>query len=215
MKRLCILVCTLIISSAVLGQTIQQPPGPQSPSQGQQIVSGEVIVKFAPGTRGHQVYKKALADEPNSEAELAALATDLSSELGIPVAIDQLSSGQEFIIAVHTDAVLAKLIAYLESRADVKDAHLLTDTKPRRLYRNPTVSVEFRADSQIVEDESALKAFVDEVANQSGIEVTTARAPHTIELEVDIRALTMDLIQRLRQRSDVEYAQANFLMEPL
>jgi hypothetical protein len=79
-------------------------------------------------------------------------------------------------------------------------------------YWNPTVEVEFQAESTLRQTEH-LKRFAAEVGDDVDFAVT-ARAPSTVELVIDMSSVATELVERLKRRADVEYAQRDLLMQP-
>ena len=190
--------------------------------QTQPITGEQVIVKFAPHTQAREVTVGAITAGPDAQAHLAGLADSLSAELGIPLRIIRPTSGQELVVAINAGALAAKLVAYLGARADVKSARLLDAAdKTRQRYWNPTVAVEFQADSTLGQVLAAapagntedLKGFAAEVGDDVGFPVS-ASAPQTVELVIDMSSVATDLVERFKRRPDVEYAQRDLLMRP-
>ena len=165
----------------------------------------------------------ALTIGPDSQARLAGLAASLSAELNMPLQIVRPTSGQELVIAINADALASRLVAHLRARADVKAARLLeAGDKARQRYWNPTIAVEFQVESTLGQalaepsegNAERLKGFATEVGDDVGFPVS-ARAPQTVELMIDMSSVATDLVERLKQRTDVEYAQRDLLMRPL
>ena len=202
-------------------QAVETQSG-QPPPQSQRMMPGQLIVKFTDGSAAHQVYVRALAAGTNSAAQLAGLTARLSAELGIPLTIEQLTSGQEFIISIDVDTLMEKLVEYLNTRTDIKQARLLdTGNSTEPLYHNPVVVVDFKPDSTMGQAltrdpevrREAAHSFAAEVGKSTAIPVS-AQLPQTLELVVDMSTVTTHLLQRLKRRPDVEYAQLNVMVQP-
>lgn len=192
------------------------------PPQPQPILGEQIIVKFAAHTPARDVAASALAGGPEIQARLNGLSASLSAELGIPLRIVRPTSGQELVIAIDTDALASRLVAHLSARADVKGVRLLeTGDKARQRYWNPTIAVEFQAESPLGQalaepsegDAERLKGFAAEVSDDVGFPVS-ARAPRTVELIIDMSSVATDLVEQLKRRTDVEYAQRDRLLRP-
>ena len=90
-----------------------------------------------------------------------------------------------------------------------------------RLYRNPVVVIDFKPDSTMsqaldknTDDLMAVaQNFAAGAHKDTGIPVS-AQWPQPLTLVVDMNTVTTDLLQRFRQRPDVEYAQPNVMMQP-
>lgn len=197
---------------------------PGAPLSEQQPMLGEqVIVKFVRGSFGQQTFAAALSGGAEAQARLGALAARLSGELRIPLRIERLTSGQEFVLAMDTYGLASRLVDYLRARPDLWRVQLVPDgDRAHQRYWNPIVLAEVRAESplgQALAQAAAdplehLKRFAAQVSQDLGFPVS-ARAYRPVEFVVDVSIVATELLARLKQRPDVEYAQRDLLMRPL
>ncbi len=80
----------------------------------------ELIVKFAVGSEGRQTTLQAMQAGTAAEAHLQPLAQSLSEQINIPLTITRATSGQEVILAVDRDALMAELMERLQQRSDIE-----------------------------------------------------------------------------------------------
>ncbi len=194
------------------------PPPEQQPMLGEQV-----IVKFARGSAGQEAFAAALSGGPEAQARLGALAARLTAELRIPLRIERLTSGQEFVLAVDANGLASRLVDYLRARPDLRRVQLVQDGDlAQQRYWNPTVVAEIRAESplgQTLAEAGAdplehLKRFADQVSHDVGFPVGVL-AHRPVELVIDVSSVATQLLARLKQRPDVAYAQRDLLMRPL
>ncbi len=198
-----LLLWAMLWSAVFPTQATAQTPSPPG---------DEVIVKFANGSRGQQIYRSAVSGGPRAEAELDTLAAELSDALDIPVRIDRLASGQEFILSVDTAILEKRLLGRLADHPQVSKASPLPGAAG--------AVVELKANSPLYEalggdreNTAAGERFAAVIGQPLGIELAV-RAPRLLELTIHREALVAALLEKLRQRPDVEYAQANRLLQP-
>jgi len=210
------LVCGISTLCAAGGVRIEPP------SQEARYVPGELIVKFYPASQAGQVVAQALQDDAHQDAQLQALQQSLSRELGVHLDIRQITSGREIVLSVNAQALAARVVEQLRAREEVKTAQLL-EAGEGQLPGNPKVLVEFAPDSTAarslsapVEQSQEVQRLVKALEGEVGAPLIP-EPPETgqLILVLDLASLTADLLKRIRQRSDVEYAQPNVLLQPL
>jgi len=163
--------------------------------------------------------------QPN--AAIVRLVQTLSAQLNVPLQAHRVTSGGELVWSVDTNAVAQQVASHLERRDDIQRALPITaDTSKGPGYQNPNVLIEFTPDSKyaktlaktLQESPTSLpvwQGFSRSVGNDLGLPLTIQpeQVPRLI-LAVHMESLLAELVERLRQRSDVEYAQPNFLLQP-
>ena len=220
MKRL-----VTVLAAWTLAASYPAAAGPSGmpPSQARPMMAEQVIVKFARGTPGYEVYVAVLADGPQAEDRLGALAARLSGDLKVPLRIERLTSGQEFVLSLDADTMASRLVEYLETRPDLRGVRVLeAGDRARQRYWYPAVAIEIRAESRLGQDLAApsanraeiLKIFSAEVGGDIGFPVSV-RSSRPVELVIDISTVAADLVEKLERRPDVEYAQLDLRMRPV
>ena len=174
----------LLLAAAVA----QASPAREEARSGSGFVPGEAIVKFRGETTG-------------TEARLSAL----SREIGLPLELKRHGSAGELVLALKVETVAARLLEQLR-----KDTRLAQVTRVEGGSTKPAEAIEFHC--RAVEARDGDHELVDGLARSAGLPVTGAvGADKELHLTLDLRALTLELIERLRKRPDVEYAQPNYL----
>jgi hypothetical protein len=210
------LVCGISTLCAAGGVRIEPPP------QEARYVPGELIVKFSPASQAGQVAAQALLGDARQDAQLQALEQSLSRELNVHLDIRQITSGREIVLSVDTQALVSRVVEQLRTREEVKTAKLL-EAGEGQFLGNPKVLVEFapgskaaRSLSAPVEQSQEVQRVVKELEGEVGARLIP-ELPETSQLilVLDLASLTADLLKRIRQRGDVEYAQPNVLLQPL
>jgi hypothetical protein len=121
-----------------------------------------------------------------------------------------------------------QVAAHLQRRDDVQRAMpMATDPATQGPgHRNPKVLIEFTPDSNAAktlakalrespESSSALQGLAESIGDDLDLPLTMQ--PEEVQrlvLIVDMESVIAELVERLRQRSDVEYAQPTFLLKP-
>lgn len=180
---------------------------------GAPMVSGDLIVKFRDASEPGAQLAAVLAGQ-RTVATMVPLATRLSAELGVPLALVQVTSGREALLALDREALGRALLARAGREAAVRRASVAPPPAPAGLPGSELVlRIEMHASTQA----AARDALGTRLALGQLVRPRLAlaeAAAGTVSLHYDIDALTLALITRLQQRADVEYAQANRLLRP-
>lgn len=167
---------------------VQVSPSREEARSRPAFVPGEAIVKLRGETTG-------------AEARLSALAR----AVGLPLELKRSGSAGELVVAVDFETVAARLLEQLR-----KDTRLARVTRVKGGSATPAEAIEFHC--RAVEAREGDREIVDGLARSAGLPLTGAvGADKDLRLTLDLRALTLELIERLRKRPDVEYAQPNYL----
>ena len=215
----------IALVAVALSGAPQEPAKPEAATT--QFASGEVIVKFTGGSKAAEIVHQALQDETKSNAQLASHFSGMAQEIGIPFQVKQLTSGGEVVFSVQERDLISKLSEQLkQSRcvAEVRETEFKDKDKgPMRATTGLLVS--FRAGSRPAKavagapanaqlNDPDLQKFIEKLEQKLGFAVA-ARINEKKEflMSVDVRAVTLELVKRLANRADVEYAQPNFLLQ--
>jgi hypothetical protein len=185
---------------------------------------GEVLVRFAPGTPGSEAAAQAARSDPPTYGAFQPVTDRLHDDLGVPLNAVRLSAGGWVVLAVNGDALGQRLAARAAARANVVGAEVAPAEPPRPAggVSAPGIRVRFRsgtAEAQAVAARLAdarderLAAVVGSLETDLGVSFTAeAAAPETLVLKVDLRALTLNLVERIKQLPGVEAAQPNYVL---
>lgn len=182
------------------------------------FVPGEVVVKFRSDSKpAGLVNPKEETSEP-TEA-LVSYLHSLSSELGIPIEPRRLGSGGSLLLSINQAELLARWSKRVRALETVKDVRLLLTEGPPA---QPSLQVEFAKGSPEEKVLSQLAASGKEtgpelqsinarLSHELGVPLMTTVSPFgRLQIRPDNRALTLDLVERLKKRNEIEYAQPNF-----
>jgi hypothetical protein len=167
----------------------QAPPPPEEARSRPTFVVGEAIVKFRGG-------------KASDEARLSAL----SREVGLPLERKRSGSAGEVVVSVDFAKVAERLLEQLR-----KDSRLAEVTRVEGSSTRPTEAIDFRCRAGGAREGD--REIVGALARSAGLPLTGAVGPdQDLRLTLDLRALTLELIERLRKRPEVESAQPNYLV---
>jgi hypothetical protein len=197
-----------------------------TPANGQPpFVAGDLIVKFRDGDEAGQVVARAMrADQPLPE--VAPVAARLSAELGLPLVATRVTSGRELVLGIDRDRLAQALRERLARDPAVRGVTPIAAPKTVLPAAQVALAVELapntEAERQVREAARAghqsgpgIDALVARMAG--GADPRPAgRVTERGELVVaiDVAALTRELVERLKRRPDVEYAQVSQIVRP-
>jgi hypothetical protein len=194
----------------------------QEKSAAQLFAPGEIIVKFSGKSEGGQISARAIAEGTPSDAALTSYIQVLSKEVGVPLEVKQLGSGGSLVVAVRRPELIAILLKRLRETTDVKETRVVSGNDPTA----PAVEVDFvqgSPETEVLAQESSetgapgpqAQAITERLKHACGLALTSRIVSRSqIVVTPDLRALTLDLAARLSKRTDVEYAQPNFIRRP-
>jgi hypothetical protein len=206
-------VIVALLALAVAGcaaARVQEPPRPAAPTpaSGQKVpfVPGEVIVKFKASTEAGSIATAPPGGDP--EPAFKSLATRLSSETGWPVEVRQALSGGDLLVAVRFDTMAERLLEQARRETSLADPSL--ECAEGEVRATPRVRARVTAKTP---DAAALAT---RFSSALGFPVVArAESDGAIALTVDAEAATRSLVETLKRRSDVEYAQPNHVLKKI
>lgn len=179
---------------------------------GAPMISGDLIVKFRDTSEPGRQLAAVLAGQRDT-ASAAPVASSLSADLGLPLVLVQVTSGREALLALDREALGRSLLARAGREAQVQRA---TMTVPPPGGGLPGAELVLRIELRPAAPAATAQAVASRLAlpRMPAPRVQDEASGQALRLAYDIDALTLALIERLQQRSDVEYAQANRLLRP-
>ncbi len=203
-------------SSLIPAQANDKPP----------FVAGDLIVKFTAASEPGTLVTRALQGGGQAaDRQLAALATRLSRELGVAVAAVRVTSGNELVLSINRDQLAQSLRRVVTRDPAVRAATRIDPPKTVLPAAQIALALDLRRDSEA----GSLVRRTTQAGKQTSNEIEAlvkklsvgARPQPTghvsnrgqLVLTVDITALTLDLIERLKRRPDVEYAQPSHIVK--
>ena len=176
--------------------------GAQAPAP---AMAGDLIVKF----RDQSEFGAAMAAVLGGQRTLASaapLAARLATELGVPLLLVQVTSGREALLAIDRKVLLGNLAASAARQTGVARAEPVTAPTSGL----PPAQASLRLSLQ---GGTAAASVASSLSVGGLVQPSVAEGPGgSVLLHYDLQALTQALLQRLGQRPEVEYAQANRLL---
>jgi hypothetical protein len=176
----------------------------------QTVVSGEVLLKFAPGSNGRVEVEKALQTSPSDLAALAPIIEALQREVRLPLTAVRLASGGWILLKLDADRLVAQVAKRLGQRGDVRSV-IPAPAEPgarsgTSLPKGLLVEFATRIPEPETEDSQKLAREIDLPLSGSIPENNRLR------LEIDWQELTRILVERLKTLRDIEAAQPNYVL---
>jgi hypothetical protein len=201
---------------------IANPVHAQEKSTPQAFVPGEIVIKFAAGSRASELAASASGKSDQPNAPLSSYIESLARETGVPFKVKQLGSGGNLIVEIQRDELISRLLNHLRAIPNIKEAKSLSGrTVPPGSQTLVQVvflpnSCEADAVARIAGSGrttgSELKPIVEKLQRETGISLRAQVDPsRTLAITPDLDVLTIDLAARLARLVDVEYAQPNFI----
>jgi hypothetical protein len=185
------------------------------------FVLGDVVIKFRPKTKvGESIDSKAGTSGPTEP--LLDYLRGVSAELSVPLQVKRLGSGGSVILTINQAELLASWSERLRAKENVNRVQLSSVAESPRSVE-PSLYVEFakgtpeeKVVSQLAASRKdsgpALQAIAEGLRQELGVPLlTTVEGPGRLQIRLDIRALTLNLVERLKAKDEIEYAQPNFI----
>lgn len=90
----------------------------------------ELIVKFVSGSEASQAAANAMQTGVTENQPLQDVVDNLSTQMGIPLLVRQITSGQEVVLSIDTEKLIPELMERLRQRADVEYVQANTLMQP-------------------------------------------------------------------------------------
>lgn len=195
-------VALLLLHAVPAGSARAAPP----------MVSGDLIVKFRDASEPGRQLAAVLAGQRDMASALP-LASRLSADLGVALVLVQVTSGREALLALDREAIGRTLLARAGREAQVQRATMSVPPPGGGL---PGAELVLRLELRPAAPAATAQAVASRlaVARMPAPQLRDAGSGKEMLLVYDIDAWTLALIERLQQRSDVEYAQANRMLRP-
>jgi hypothetical protein len=189
------------------------------------FVAGDLIVKFTDASDAGQAVVRAMRSA-QVPADVAAVAARLSNELGVALAAARVTSGRELVLSVDREQLAQTLMQ--RAKRDPAVRSIAPVAAPKTIL--PAAQLGFvvelkpatEAQRQVREAAQAGRRTtpeVDKLVARLGADLYPQPRGEVSDrgelvLAVDIAALTRDLVERLKRRPDVEYAQLSHIVRP-
>ncbi len=191
------------------------------------FVPGEVIVKFRAGTPAARATSEAAAAGGGAEAVLAPQIQKLSDGVGVPLRFKRLASGGDLLLAVDGGRLQQKLLEAArgaDSVIEVEPIHeapgageLAAGVRARLAPSSPEAREVARA-AALPRREEPLEPLEVTRRLQSRVGFPLANRlgdSGELVIEPDLAALTREVVRRLSERPEIQYAQLNHIVRGL
>jgi len=190
------------------------------------FVAGDLIVKFTAASEPGTLVTRALQGDQAANRQLAALAARLSQELGVAIAAVRVTSGNELVLSVDRDQLARSLRQVVTRDPAVRAATRIDPPKTVLPAAEITLALDLRRDSEAdrqvrrsaragKQTSKEIEALVKKLCVGADPQPSGGVSNRgQLVLTIDIAALTLDLIERLKRRPDVEYAQPSHIIKP-
>ncbi len=194
-------------------------------TQAPQFAPGEVLVRFAAGSSASQAVSLAARAEPANLGELRAVTDGLSERAGVPLRASSLSSGGWVVLVVNREELARSLARRSRGRAGVMSAEATTTQTGEGIGAAPSSGIRVRFVSGSPEatavkarlagaERGCLMRVAQAFERDLGVRFAAeALAPDTLLLSVDLTALTLSLVGRLKELPQVAEAQPNYILK--
>ncbi len=190
------------------------------------FVAGDLIVKFTAASESGTLVTRAMQGGLTADRQLAALAARLSRELGVAVAAVRVTSGNELVLSVDRNRLAQSLRQVVTRDPAVRAATRIDPPKTVLPAAQLALALDLRRDSEAgglvhrtalagKQTSTEIEALVKKLC-AGAVPQPSGRVGNRgqLVLTIDIAALTLDLIERLKRRPDVEYAQPSQIVKP-
>jgi hypothetical protein len=190
------------------------------------FVAGDLIVKFTAASEPGTLVARAMQGGQDADRQLAALAARLSQELGVALAAVRVTSGNELVLSVDRERVMQSLRQVVTRDPQVRKATRIDSPKTVLPAAQIALALDLRRDSdagKLVRQTAQAKRKTTKEVEALVAKLCVGTDPQPsgyvgnrgqLVLTIDIAALTLDLIERLKRRPDVEYAQPSQIVKP-
>jgi hypothetical protein len=187
------------------------------------FVAGDLIVKFTAASEPGTLVTRALQGGQAADRQLAALAVRLSRELGVAISAVRVTSGNELVLSINRDQLAQSLRQVVTRDPAVRAATRIDSPKTVLPAAEIALALDLRRDSEagnlVRRTGKQTSNEIEALVKKLSVGADPQPSGHVsnrgqLVLTIDIAALTLDLIERLKRRPDVEYAQPSHIVKP-
>jgi len=199
-----------LLSMILLGATTASP---------QSFVAGEVMLRFTPGSEGSAAVEKVLQDSPPDLRSLEPAMAALQAGTRLPLKPDRLAGGNWVLLKIDSNGLAEQAADRIRMHRKVASIRLVP-AQPPQAGAPRSLLIEFTPsspESQVLakpeRKEDALLQLVSELASTAGYPLKgSVQEKRLLLVEMDLPALTLLAVERLKTLGDVENAQPNYLV---
>lgn len=175
-------------------------------AQSPRFVPGQVVARFVPGSEASAIVQRAAGRQPPDLTGLTPLADRLGQGAGVPLKASALGGGHFCTFSLDLRELGDRLARRLRERQRVERVEIAPDTAAIAL------TVAFSPGSE--ESRMSPGGLIPALERELGVPLTgEASGRGRIALHVNLEALTLSLVERVKTLPDIESAQPNFVMK--
>lgn len=175
-------------------------------AQSPRFVPGQVVARFVPGSEASALVVRVAGRQPLDLAGLSPLADRLGQGAGVPLKASGLGGGHYCTFSLDLRELGDRLARRLRERQRVERVDIPPDTV------SITLVVWFSPGSE--ESRMPPARLVPSLERELGVPLTgEASGQGSMVLRVNLDALTLSLVERVKALPDIESAQPNFVMK--
>lgn len=182
----------------------------------QRFAGGEMIVKFTKTSPIGKLIDRAGNQRSKNDKELTEYIAGLSNSLNTSLVVQSITSGTELLLAINKEVMLSNLRNMLKEHPSIVEIQPIPiDGAEKSLYRDKEFAIKFSPaskESKVLLGNQVTKS----ISEKTSFKLTSRLlADGRLAVGIDIRLTTLELVERLRNRDDVMYAQPNFILRPM
>ena len=192
------------------------------PAQSPKFVPGEVIIRFVPGSEASAAVQRAAAQQAIHLSGLVPIVNDLGARVGVPLRPARITSGDFCVLSVDSGQLGELLMRQLGARRNVARVQVVRDTSAaggaggrpspiKLILEFSPSSAEFKT---VARNDGRLARLVASLERDVGLPLTGKVVEQgRLALQVNLEALTLRLVERLKAEPIVESVQPNYILE--
>jgi hypothetical protein len=183
-------------------------------SQAQPFVPGEVLVRFAAGSEGRRATQLSAEATPPDLGLLTIVTAALGEQVDTPLRLVRLSGGEWLVLRVPMDELarrtadrLARCRRVARATREPGDS---TRAAVRTTFQPGSSEARLLARARQPNGKAQMDSLVIDVARRIRTPLKGAVSGEELLIEVDLEALTLQLVERLNALPEIESAQPNY-----
>lgn len=191
--------------------------GAAAPADQEPLAAGQMLVKFAAGGAADSEITRLHASGETGSAALDAYVQTLAAALDVPLFVRGITAGREAILEIERSAVLEQAAGRLREAPGVKRVAVDRVGGAQRYWRDrlviePVPGSDLAQGAQADAEGTYVQNLLATRLSHRHYVVAARPAPPEIELRIDLQATTLNVINALKSRAGIEYAQPNFVV---
>ena len=176
--------------------------GAQTPN----FVPGQVLMRFADGTPERAKVNEASRTNPPDVTSLRPVIDTLSQRVGMALSVERIGSGSWLTIAIARSPLIENVGGHLRGENGVAAVNRQGADLQITMDAGSALEQAFYRRSQT----DTFAQVVDGWSTAAGVPLLAAAETDHLVIQIDWSAATLELVERLNERPEVEAAQPNY-----